>query len=86
MHVHHKHVDIAVVVEVAECRAAAGMLLQDAGAGQRGDVLEAGVAEIAVDQTLALVGLDCVDLGDLWVDVAGDLEEVLPANRLGNVG
>ena len=50
----HDHVDVAVVVDVAERRTATRFRQHERGTGLVGDVLEAAVAEIA-DQQLALV-------------------------------
>ena len=72
-------VDVAVVVEIGEGRAAAGGRGRDRRTETLRDVLEASVAEVAVDDLALLVarlGLEPLDLG---IDVAVDEEEIEPA-------
>ena len=53
VHVPHEHVDVAVVVEVAEGAAAAGVDGCDTGPGLLDQLLEAAVAQIAEHQARA---------------------------------
>jgi len=72
-------VEVAVIVEVAEGAAARGHGRGDAGAGVVGNVIEAAVAEIFVEQLalrIAGFGLELLDFG---IDVAVADENVGPA-------
>src|SRR5262245_20962610 len=82
VHVVDDDIDIAVVVEVGEGGAAARL-----GNGHRrsellGDVTEAAVAQIPVDDLALFVtsfGFDALDFG---IDVAVDEEQIEPAVRV----
>src|SRR2546425_10566760 len=72
-------VEIAVIVEIAEGAAARGDGNGDAGAGLAGDVGEAAVAEIFVEQLLLRVAGFGLELLDLGIDVTVADENVGPA-------
>ena len=55
--IQNQRVDVAIVVVVAESRAAAGESLGDAGAHRCGNILELSVAQILVDETRILESL-----------------------------
>ena len=56
VHTIHEHVDIAVIIEIAECAAAAGDCGGDAGAAAGTYVREAAVAKIAIQVFVFGVG------------------------------
>ena len=75
----HDDVDVAIVVEIGECRAAAGGRGRHRRTEPLRDVLEASVAEVAVHDLALLVARLRLDPLDLRIDVAIDDEEVEPA-------
>ena len=82
-HVHHQRINVAIIVEVAECRSAAGLLLGDPCPGLGADILKAAATKIAIDQTRIPVGLLSFASSqvELWIHVAVDLKNVCQAHR-----
>ena len=75
----HDHVHVPVVVEVPEGAPAAEVLGQDRRPRLRGDVLEAAVAQVAIEHLrLAVLEVELL-VRDLGVDVAVRDEDVRPA-------
>src|SRR5213593_2088905 len=72
-------VEVAVIVEIAEGAAARSNGNGDAGAGLAGDVGEAAVAEIFVEQLLLRVAGFGLELLDFGIDMAVADENVRPA-------
>src|SRR4051812_8064496 len=74
-----EHVDIAVVVEVAEGTSPAEILRGNRRTGFRGHIAEPAVSEIAIEQPWLPVREVKLPAGDLRVDVAVGDEDVAPA-------
>ena len=72
-------VDVAVVVEVGKGGAAAGLRRRHRRAELLGDVGEAPVAEVAIDDFALLVAGFGLELPHLGIDVAVDEEQIEPA-------
>ena len=82
VHVHDEHVDVAVVVEVAEGGAAARVRVVSARAARGGHVLESRRRRVCERRCADPRCGYCGELPlDLRVDVAGDVEEVVPSRR-----
>src|SRR2546425_6333511 len=70
VHVHDEHIDIAIVVEVAECAAPARMTRRDAWPAAVTDVFEHAVSKIPQNQTRISVFVFLEELLQLGIDVA----------------
>src|SRR5207247_8541207 len=80
-HVHDEHVDVTVVVEVAERRAPTRHPRGDAGTGRCADVFEPPAPQTAVDQTRLAVALPPALPLELGIDVAARLQPVQAPDR-----
>ena len=72
-------VDVAVVVEVGEGGAAAGLRRRDRRAELLADVGEASVAQVAIHDLALFVAGFGLELADFRIDVAVDEEQIEPA-------
>src|SRR5882757_6158317 len=79
VHIQNQHIHVTVVVVIAKSSAAAGELFADARPHLRRNVFETAVTQIPVNQPRILVSLVEVVIVDLRIDVAIDLDNVLPA-------
>src|SRR5947207_639248 len=73
------HVEVAVIVKVAESATARSDRRGDSGPGVVGDILEAPVAEIFVEQFALRITRFRLELLDFGIDVAVADEDVGPA-------
>ena len=78
-HVEDDHVDVAVVVIVAERGTATGIVLGNPRPHFFRNILELPIPPILINQPRILVGLADVMRIDLRIHVAVDLSDVLPA-------
>src|SRR5262245_31620085 len=76
-HVHDENIDIAVIVDIAESSATAGMFFSYGCSAQIADIFETSIAKVAVRQAWVAILLRAID--QLGINMAVDLEDVKPS-------
>src|SRR5215510_3208986 len=79
VHIHHQHINVAVVIEVTERAAAARVRSQYAWPALSSDVLEPAVAEIAIYEPRASMWILFEVLFDLRIDITCNGKDIRPA-------
>ncbi len=75
----HQHIDVAIVIEIAECAPAPGHFLEKTGAGRQGNIGELPVSEIAVEFLALPVARFNIGLAYLRIDMTVANEDIEPA-------